>query len=984
MPSLENLRINHGETSFIYPAIETAAPPAALNTPMPARTADLTITTSDIIDALGFAPAPLNSAMLTGNPTAPTPVLSDNSTALATTAFVLEVVSAITGSPINIGGTSAITTVFGRVGDIVLQASDVTGALGFSVAPLSSPAFIGSPTAPTVAISDSSGKLATTAFAQNLFASNTGSLRSATIGSGLTLSGNVLSANVTAVFGRTGTVGLTAGDITGALSFTPASLISPAFHGVPTAPTPLTSDNSTTVATTAFVQGLLASAAHNLSIQQIGTGLSLTSGVLTATLTSVFGRTGAIVLAATDVETALAFTPAPLLSPIFLGLPVAPTPLLGDNSNTLATTAFVAAAIAPINLIQFVGSGLSLASGTLTARITTVFGRTGAIVLTATDVTTALAYLPAPSVSPSFIGTPTAPTALSTDNSTKLATTSFVQSAIQGGSQTVSVQAQGGLINTALATRFGRTLSLIDDFNATGNGFTDDTNAVIAWVAAVLSTGAIGLAPTGTYSISRPLVIDWATGAKTGAMFIGTGSSRCVISCSASATSPAFLLTNSGGQSAYYGKILGIGFTGSLPGVVLQIGQTVTPLCNFAFDIAVTNGDPTSASCCVNIPGLSDSSLTLVATCLGRGNVLRIIQASNCTFMGSLGRADTGIYLTSGMSTGNVFQAMDIGTVNACVMIDSSLAENNTFIGGQFDWDTGSGIAVAAIDATAGSNNRFINVNFPSVGNIVTGNVGISIDGTPYSTLTSGGMTVVPVLGSPSTLSVLATNGNSLVTSQADIGNASMLISTNAGQAALTLDCGGFGNATLLFSKFTSSRWQLAATTTNEVGPNAGTDLILTRFNDNGTALDTPLAIGQSTGITTLSGLSVIGTAALGAIVSTTLAASTSFSTDSAAESGGVPLGGFYRNGNVVQIRVQSAVLAGEVDEVGVATDTPATLVILADVEEIMLGLETAALLPVVVTSSDTGAVTDSSGAAYLANGGIGETGAVIETVSHL
>jgi hypothetical protein len=50
---------------------------------------------------------------------------------------------------------------------------------------------------------------------------------------------------------------LTNGNITTALGYTPANLISPVFTGTPTAPTPATTDNSQNLATTAYVQANL-------------------------------------------------------------------------------------------------------------------------------------------------------------------------------------------------------------------------------------------------------------------------------------------------------------------------------------------------------------------------------------------------------------------------------------------------------------------------------------------------------------------------------------------------------------------------------------------------------------------------------------------------------------------------------------------------------------------------------------------------------
>ena len=95
---------------------------------------------------------------------------------------------------------------------------------------------------------------------------------------------------VTSVNGQVGAVLLGVGNIPGA-----APLASPAFTGTPTAPTPATADNSTTLATTAHVQAKIAANAPALAPVQ-----------------SVAGRTGAVTLAVADVsgaQAALGYTP---------------------------------------------------------------------------------------------------------------------------------------------------------------------------------------------------------------------------------------------------------------------------------------------------------------------------------------------------------------------------------------------------------------------------------------------------------------------------------------------------------------------------------------------------------------------------------------------------------------------------------------------------------------------------------------------------
>jgi hypothetical protein len=100
---------------------------------------------------------------------------------------------------------------------------------------------------------------------------------------------------------------------------------SPAFTGVPTAPTAAPNTNSTQIATTAFVD----TAISNVNA---GTGY--------ATEAWVIGQGYA------TEAWALAKGWAPIDSPTFTGNPEAPTPAAGAKDQSIATTAFVTNAIA--------------------------------------------------------------------------------------------------------------------------------------------------------------------------------------------------------------------------------------------------------------------------------------------------------------------------------------------------------------------------------------------------------------------------------------------------------------------------------------------------------------------------------------------------------------------------------------------------------------------------------------------------------------
>lgn len=99
--------------------------------------------------------APLASPTFTGNPRAPTPAADDNDTSIATSAFVLGQASST--APV-MDGSAAVgaSTRYARADHV--HPSDT------SRAPIASPAFTGTPTAPTPSAGDSSTKIATTAF----------------------------------------------------------------------------------------------------------------------------------------------------------------------------------------------------------------------------------------------------------------------------------------------------------------------------------------------------------------------------------------------------------------------------------------------------------------------------------------------------------------------------------------------------------------------------------------------------------------------------------------------------------------------------------------------------------------------------------------------------------------------------------------------------------------------------------------------------
>lgn len=326
------------------------------------RTGAVTLVTADVTGAGG---APISGPTFTGTVRAPTPAPATNDTTVATTAYVTAALSA------SVAGVASFNS---RTGAVTLLNADISAAGGALIA---SPAFTGTPAAPTAPTNTNTTQLATTAFVMAQIAASTG-------------------AGVTSFNTRTGVVTLVLADVTGAGG---APIVSPAFTGTPTAPTAVGTSNDTTIATTAFVKAAIASA----------------GGV-----TSFNSRTGAVTLASGDISAAGG---ALVASPAFSGTPTAPTAVPGDSSTQLATTAFVSAAITAGAVASF-------------------NGRNGAVTLNSADVTGAGGALLA---SPSFTGTPLAPTQAPGTNNTTLATTAFVQAAVSAAGGVTSVTAGAGL-----------------------------------------------------------------------------------------------------------------------------------------------------------------------------------------------------------------------------------------------------------------------------------------------------------------------------------------------------------------------------------------------------------------------------------------------------------------------------------------------------------------------------------------------------------
>ena len=204
-------------------------------------------------------------------------------------------------------------------------------------------------------------------------------------GAGATLTATTKAVNI----GTNGVAGSTTNIAIGSTTGTSTTTL----QGTTNAVTAAQNTNTTQVATTAFVLG------------QASSTTPVVDGTAAVGTATTFARADHV--HPTDTSRAA------LASPTFTGTPAAPTAAADTNTTQLATTAYVvgqASATSPAM------------DGTATIGTSLKYARADHIHPTDTSR--------APLASPTFTGTPAAPTATAGTNTTQLATTAFVQSAL--------------------------------------------------------------------------------------------------------------------------------------------------------------------------------------------------------------------------------------------------------------------------------------------------------------------------------------------------------------------------------------------------------------------------------------------------------------------------------------------------------------------------------------------------------------------------
>lgn len=394
---------------------------------------------------------------------------------------------------------------------------------------------------------------------------------------------------------------------------------------------------------------------------------------------------------------------------------------------------------------------------------------------------------------------------------------------------------QGSTGSTALSVtaKFqGQSIDLLD-FGADPTDTTDSTTAFSNFTVACMMLNRPCHINGGTYKISSQVVVDLVSLGSRGVYIYGDGQFASVLDMTSVTTSPAFIVQDtSGGGAAFYSEFRDFAIHTNLAGTALQLGRTsfADALNEFNFEhLWVGNNNTSTSAVGIQVNYVLNSHFNgVIAANNGHGDAWQINAAAFCIWAGGSGTyGDNGYHLTAGGAgtgaiSGNTFIGIDheVNTVND-VKVDTSNATANTWIGGTFVYNPGTSYGFAA---TAGSDNTILSPGTlaypsgtPTLANFYNGSpVGVSmVNKFAQATLYGG------------TLNLSATTSNSR---------------------------GSF------FQTSGGNRWGTYATSQAESGSNAGSNYSISRYNDSGVFIDSPIGITRSSGLVNINdGLAVNG-----------------------------------------------------------------------------------------------------------------------------
>lgn len=308
-----------------------------------------------------------------------------------------------------------------------------------------------------------------------------------------------------------------------------------------------------------------------------------------------------------------------------------------------------------------------------------------------------------------------------TDISAAVTTLQSNLAASSGSSLVGFLQAGTGAVARTMQDKMRDVVSAMD-FGAKGDGATDDTNAIKAFISFLLLTGRAGHLPSGTYKITSQITIDLSTSSPKGLKLFGDGQQTSILDASTVSASPAILITaKPDAQGAgFYSSFCDFAIRGNIAGTLLQLGPSDNSAALNAVEFRnlwVGNNNTSSSTVGIQVNYVLGSKFdNVVAANNHGGDSWQICAAAFCTWIGGAATwGSNGMRLTYNQSlfgtiAGNLFIGIDFEeNVGANIAIDSANAHDNTWIGGTHVYTPGS---TYACNATQGQNNQ---IKHPSI-----------------------------------------------------------------------------------------------------------------------------------------------------------------------------------------------------------------------------------------------------------------------------
>ena len=538
------------------------------------------------------------------------------------------------------------------------------------------------------------------------------------------------------------------------------------------------------------------------------------------------------------------------------------------------------------------------------------------------------------------------------------ATTQDVLNVDASGNINGLVKSTSSTTARSLANRFADVVN-VKDFGAVGNGVADDTAAIQAAVNSITSSGTV-VFPSGNYYITNAITVT-----NKSISFIGASSASTKITLFNLSSSGAFVFTSNNNETAF--SVSGFTFLAKSNNAGIAISSTFTVSSNVDYrtlnvnDVQIryivgqgywTGGILNSGSkwstlskCYVQGPDVSSTAFGFKI--VGTDNVEHRI--TDCSILGAskgleIGDSVEGVYIVNYSSVAcqyGIYAFTPTGEPLISITnfhIDSTICGlflKNTFQGKYSNGliycnqNASSAYTFVHIEQTAqylSSTNQFINIELNGTTNTTVNKTGIKIVGINggnrvYATLLPNFLTEAVNFGvgvSECDIELIQPlNVTTLVIDNS--GNTNNSVSVNETRDITTILKKAFAsplqtydyNYSNTFPKFaelecigtdtTKSTKKVAFVQAVARDPNwVDTDLTIgIRTNDliNVAYIILKPDLNATTGVR---GYIQVDKP----IVLAGLRFSTSFANDTAAAAGGIPLGGLYRNGSVVQIRM--------------------------------------------------------------------------------